>query len=37
MTPKFTRGGYHRNGGTLLAADLRRELGIHMEEIAVRT
>jgi hypothetical protein len=27
MTPKFTRGGYHRNGGTLLAPDLRRELG----------
>ena len=27
MTPKFTRRGYHRNGGTLLAPDLRRELG----------
>jgi hypothetical protein len=27
MTPKFTRGGYHRNGGTLLAPDLCRELG----------
>ena len=26
MTPKFTRGGYHRNRGTLLAPDLRREL-----------
>jgi hypothetical protein len=27
MTPKFTSGGYHRNGGTLLAPDLPRELG----------
>ena len=46
MTAKFTKGGYHRNDGTLLVPDLRRELGesrakfcvvIHMEEIAVRT